>query len=449
MPTATATGSSRSSTSCTPTGSSSRSSTTARASSRPPARARALADDELSEGGLGIAIIEALADELEIGEGDARRLAAPLRQAPRVDDRGRPPVADRRLEPRAGHLRPRRGRRARRAARRRRARHGAARAARAPRRDVDRERDDRRGPRRRGRGRRASVALVAHDPPRTTRYYNVVANPMLWFIQHWLWGRAFRPDLDRGVPRCVARLRDGEPRCSRTRSLPNWTTNPDAAVLFQDYHLYLAPALRARRAARRAARALRPHPVAGRLDDRCRSRCGAPCTTACSRTTSSAFHTERWARNFERELRGDRRRLRTHARHASRDLDRHRRSSTSCAQRRPCSREEAQIARRGPRSSIVRVDRTDPSKNIVRGFEAFGAPARRASGVARPRHAARTARSVAAGDPGVRRVPRCDRADGRRGERALRHPAGADRPAASPTTSRGRSPRTSSSTCCS
>jgi serine/threonine-protein kinase RsbW len=37
---------------------------------RPDARAEPGAGDELAEGGLGIAIIEALADELEIGEGD-------------------------------------------------------------------------------------------------------------------------------------------------------------------------------------------------------------------------------------------------------------------------------------------------------------------------------------------------------------------------------------------
>jgi serine/threonine-protein kinase RsbW len=37
----------------------------------PPAEpSTALADDDLSEGGLGIAIIEALADEFEIGEGE-------------------------------------------------------------------------------------------------------------------------------------------------------------------------------------------------------------------------------------------------------------------------------------------------------------------------------------------------------------------------------------------
>jgi serine/threonine-protein kinase RsbW len=37
---------------------------------RPAGRAAELATDELAEGGLGIAIIEALSDELEIGEGD-------------------------------------------------------------------------------------------------------------------------------------------------------------------------------------------------------------------------------------------------------------------------------------------------------------------------------------------------------------------------------------------
>jgi serine/threonine-protein kinase RsbW len=36
----------------------------------PAARANARGPDELAEGGLGIAIIEALSDELEIGEGD-------------------------------------------------------------------------------------------------------------------------------------------------------------------------------------------------------------------------------------------------------------------------------------------------------------------------------------------------------------------------------------------
>ena len=30
----------------------------------------------------------------------------------------------------------------------------------------------------------SDAALVAHDPDAYDGYYNVVANPMLWFIQH-------------------------------------------------------------------------------------------------------------------------------------------------------------------------------------------------------------------------------------------------------------------------
>ena len=46
------------------------------------------ADDELAEGGLGIAIIEALSDEFEIASGRPRRLATAFRQAPGLTDSG-------------------------------------------------------------------------------------------------------------------------------------------------------------------------------------------------------------------------------------------------------------------------------------------------------------------------------------------------------------------------
>ena len=60
--------------------------------------------------------------------------------------------------------------------------------------------DDRRGPsgRRRGRATGRSTRPVAtalrtgcgssrHDPDDFDRYYNVFANPTLWFLQHYLW----------------------------------------------------------------------------------------------------------------------------------------------------------------------------------------------------------------------------------------------------------------------
>jgi trehalose 6-phosphate synthase len=41
------------------------------------------------------------------------------------------------------------------------------------------------------------VRLVASDPEAYDRFYNVFANPMLWFIQHYLWDLSNAPDIRR------------------------------------------------------------------------------------------------------------------------------------------------------------------------------------------------------------------------------------------------------------
>ena len=41
------------------------------------------------------------------------------------------------------------------------------------------------------------VRLVASDPEAYERFYNVFANPMLWFIQHYLWDLSNAPDVRR------------------------------------------------------------------------------------------------------------------------------------------------------------------------------------------------------------------------------------------------------------
>src|SRR5580692_10900369 len=41
------------------------------------------------------------------------------------------------------------------------------------------------------------VRLVASDPESYDRFYNVFANPMLWFIQHYLWDLSNAPDIRR------------------------------------------------------------------------------------------------------------------------------------------------------------------------------------------------------------------------------------------------------------
>ena len=41
------------------------------------------------------------------------------------------------------------------------------------------------------------VRLVVSDPDAYDRFYNIFANPMLWFIQHYLWDLSNAPDIRR------------------------------------------------------------------------------------------------------------------------------------------------------------------------------------------------------------------------------------------------------------
>ena len=159
---------------------------------------------------------------------------------------------------------------------------------------------------------------------------------------------------------------------------------PDAAVFFHDYHLYLAPRLVRERGAR--TRRSRTSSTS-----RGRSRTtGTCCPSDDPRRVHDGllandvvgFHTDRWRRNFVRacddilgatSTRARRRSATTaeHARHAQpisvdpAEFDELR------GERRRAARREREIVARRPEMLVVRVDRTDPSKNIVRGFRAF------------------------------------------------------------------------------
>ena len=138
---------------------------------------------------------------------------------------------DRRLEPRARVLRPRTRGDAHREAGRRRTCDGAPQPRAAPRRHLDRERDHGRGPRRRRRGIRGDsrdgspyrVRLVAHDPQAYDWYYNVVANPMLWFVQHHLWDLAVHA---RGRPAFHHAWQDGYAASTRLRGRGGRRSSP-------------------------------------------------------------------------------------------------------------------------------------------------------------------------------------------------------------------------------
>jgi trehalose 6-phosphate synthase len=215
----------------------------------------------------------------------------------------------------------------------------------------------------------SEVAFVAPEPEAYHGYYNVVANPMLWFIQHGLWGRGLRPDLDRAFHDA---WRDYQTvnRLFADRVVVELDNNPGAAVLFHDYHLYLAPGyVRAARPDAKLAHFVHiPWPADWTILPEEMRRAVHDGLLA---NDVVAFHTARWARNFEvscDEIVGGH--ARTHVTHHAISIDTA--EFEGLAQSAEVAAEERGLEASRPEKLVVRVDRTDPSKNIVRGLEAFG-----------------------------------------------------------------------------
>ena len=210
--------------------------------------------------------------------------------------------------------------------------------------------------------------LVAHDPDAYRLYYEVVANPMLWFIQHGLWNAPTRPVIDDAFHHAWRAGYEAVNRAFAEKVVACLDKRPGATVFFHDYHLYLAPRYvrEARPDARLAHFVHIPWPVDWSIlppGMRAQVHDGLLANDVVS------FHTERWARNFERSCAdvvggAGRTRITHHA--ISIDVAEFESLAASDAVRAA----EEQLPR--PEKLVVRVDRTDPSKNIVRGFTAFG-----------------------------------------------------------------------------
>ena len=227
------------------------------------------------------------------------------------------------------------------------------------------------------------LRLVAHDETAYDRFYNVVSNPMLWFLQHYLWELAYTPSVDVAFQRAwddgYARVNEGFAEAV----LEELELEPGAAVFFHDYHLYLAPRL----VRDRAPDALLAHfvhipwpqadywhvlpqPIRAAVHD------------GLLANDVLGFHTQRWRLNFLRTAsdlggascdfgektavyRGRRSLVTAHPISVEPgEFDELARSEEVLAA-------ERQLVERRPEKLVVRVDRTDPSKNIVRGFRAF------------------------------------------------------------------------------
>jgi len=215
------------------------------------------------------------------------------------------------------------------------------------------------------------LRLVAHDPQAYEWAYTVVANPMLWFIQHYLWDGPVTPQLDRSFHRAWD---DGYVRVNAgfaAAVLEELERNPDAAVFFHDYHLYLAPKLvREQRGDVTLMHFVHipwPQPDGWQvLPERMR----VAIHEGVLANDMVGFHTDRWRRNFlhcAREILGEDAAARTLAAPISVDPT----EFDELAHSDGVVAAERELELRRPERLIVRVDRTDPSKNIVRGFRAF------------------------------------------------------------------------------
>jgi trehalose 6-phosphate synthase len=213
--------------------------------------------------------------------------------------------------------------------------------------------------------------LIAHDAQAYDWFYNVVANPMLWFVHHSLWELAYTPKVDDAFHKAWREGYQAVNEGFAAAVLAELEREPGAAVFFHDYHLYLAP--RFVREQRPDATLLHfvhvPWPQPDYWSVLPRSiRCAIH--EALIANDLIGFHTDRWRRNFvysTRELLGEDVTQKTVTAPISVDPAEFEEIAESPA----VLAAEREIVARRPEKLLVRVDRTDPSKNIVRGFRAF------------------------------------------------------------------------------
>jgi trehalose 6-phosphate synthase len=215
-------------------------------------------------------------------------------------------------------------------------------------------------------------------------YYSVVANPVLWFIQHYLWDLGNEPIIDERIHQAWTDgyVQVNTQMAAKVIEIARAAPQP-ALVLVHDYQLYLVPRM-VREAVPDAliqhfVHVPWPTPQYWKVLPR---HMRDPILEGLLGCDIVGFQSSLDVRNFlltceenlglqvdEREravVSGGRV---VYARHypISVDVD----AATRLASSRGVHRQEEDIARWRPPLLIVRIDRTDPSKNIVRGFIAY------------------------------------------------------------------------------
>jgi trehalose 6-phosphate synthase len=229
------------------------------------------------------------------------------------------------------------------------------------------------------------LRFVLIDEESFEQFYSTVSNPLLWFLQHYMWDVARAPtftpetwDAWEGYQRVNRAFAEAIAEEVATAGRP-------AIVMLQDYHLYLCPGA-----------------LAPRLPDGCLlshfihipwpgpdywmilplSIREQILSSLCSNDILG-FHTKRYALNFlrtcqsflsgaevdyaSRTVTQDDKVLRVRNYPISIDVP----ALRSVSRAAKTARRREQLLSRLGEQNIVRIDRVEPSKNIIRGFQAF------------------------------------------------------------------------------
>lgn len=227
------------------------------------------------------------------------------------------------------------------------------------------------------------VLMVESDPEAYDRFYSVIANPILWFIQHYLWDLSNAPDISMDE---LEAWYDGYEVVNDDIALAvidQIAGRENPLVLLHDYHLYTAPA-KIRRARPDALLHHFVH-IPWTQPDSWRvlpTRIREAIYNGLLANDMIGFHTSSYCVNFLAcchslmgydvdydtfEVTHPGGRTRVHAYPLSIDSP----GLIKVAESEPVLEAEKEILARRREHLILRVDRADLSKNVLRGFTAF------------------------------------------------------------------------------
>ncbi len=227
------------------------------------------------------------------------------------------------------------------------------------------------------------VKLVASDADAYDRFYNIIANPMLWFIQHYLWDLSNAPDIRRNETEAFEFGYNAVNEDLARAVLEEIEGVERPVVMVHDYHLYTLPGL----IRRERPEAFLHHfvHIPWSQSDSWRvlpSMMRQEIYDGILANDIIGFHTRSYRRNFlqccedlcgfevDHELgvvRCDEREVWVRAYPLPIDSD----AVQAVAARERTRQFEAELLRRRRDHLILRVDRADLSKNVLRGFSAF------------------------------------------------------------------------------